>query len=422
VEISKTDGLRRWMNIVHMWKFDYLNGGGGAIVMFRLHEKLRAMGVDSHILCEKRSVKSEYVAQLPGPSRRERLLEKITSRRGLNDIHRLNRKKIQSTPEYQNADLIHFHGTHSGFINYLSLPSLTRNKPAVFTLHDQWAFTGHCAFSIDCEKWKTGCGRCPYPHVYPPIRRDATGLEWKLKRSAFQKSNLTFISLSSAYTKMATESMVRDKPITEIPNGIDVDTFKPLPKNDCRRALNLPEKTYYILFSALNQKEFRKGGDLLFKALQQLPDSVKAAAVLLTIGSGGGAFAEKLDLPAVDFGFVVNDRLKVAIYSAADIFVFPSRGETFGMVALESLACKTPVVAFGVGGVPDVVRHGETGLLAPPEDTKVFSAHMAELLQNEILRQGTAERGREMVEAEFSLDLQVQRHRQLYQRILGVST
>jgi glycosyltransferase involved in cell wall biosynthesis len=406
------------MNILHLWKFDYLYGGGGAIVMYRLHKKLRTMGVDSNILCEKRSMASENIKTIPGLNRLEKILAKATSRLGLNDVHRLNNGRIQSTSAYRNADLIHFHGTHSGFINYLSLPRLTLNKPSVFTLHDQWAFTGHCAFSIDCEKWKTGCGRCPYPDVHPPIKRDATALEWKLKNRIFRNSNITFISLSSAYTKMAGESLIRGNPIKEIPNGVDVEIFKPLKKEECRRVLNLPENKHFILFSALNQTDHRKGGDLLYKAMKQLPKSWKAKTILLAMGSDGGGFAENLDIPCIDFGFINSEQLKVVIYSAADIFVFPSRGETFGLVGIESLACKTPVVAFSVGGIPDVVRDGETGLLAPQGNADKFSEKIVELLRSKTLRQEMAENGRKMVEKEFNIDLQAQRHVLLYKHVI----
>jgi hypothetical protein len=69
---------------------------------------------------------------------------------------------IAQHPFYQEADVLHFHNLHGGYFNYLFLPYLTRNKPAVYTLHDMWGFTGHCSYSFDCNRWQKGCGSCPY--------------------------------------------------------------------------------------------------------------------------------------------------------------------------------------------------------------------------------------------------------------------
>lgn len=322
------------------------------------------------------------------------------------------------TDAYKRADVIHLHGTHGGFINYRQLPQLTAGKASVFTVHDQWAFTGHCGFSFSCEKWKTGCGACPFLNSYPTVKRDATAWEWKMKQKAFGNTNLTFITLSSEYTRMAAESMIKNFPIKEIPNGIDTEEFRPLDKKECRSVLGIPQNKRVLMFSALSQKDKRKGGDLLYKSLNTLPNSTKKQIVLLTMGRRGGALAEQLGIEGVDLGFITSERLKVVAYSAADIFLFPSRGETFGLVALESLACETPVVAFAVGGIPDVVRQDQTGLLAPGDDTKIFSENIQKLLNNNELRTKLGKNGRATAENDFHLDLQAERHLDLYSELL----
>ena len=186
------------MKVLQLWKSDGpTRGGGGAGSMYRLHSNLRKAGIDSKILCEIKTTTSPHVSTIQRGSRLESLLKRVTARLGLNDIHRVSSFGIKRHEAYLEADVLNFHGIHSGFINYLALPSLTKGKPAVFTLRDMWCLTGHCAISYDCERWQIGCGSCPYLDAYPPVRRDATHIEWKLKDWAYSHSSLTIVALSN---------------------------------------------------------------------------------------------------------------------------------------------------------------------------------------------------------------------------------
>ena len=102
---------------------------------------------------------------------------------GLNYLEYLGSFEIKKHPFYEKADVINLHNLHGATFNYLALAPLTHDKPAIWTLHDMWSFTGHCSYSYDCERWKLGCGNCPYPKIYPAIKKDNTNLEWKLKNS-----------------------------------------------------------------------------------------------------------------------------------------------------------------------------------------------------------------------------------------------
>lgn len=347
----------------------------------------------------------------------ETFSKKITRQLGLNDIYYLNSFKVKQTEVYKEADILHFHGTH-GYFNYLAIPGLTALKPAVFTLHDIWPFTGHCAISYDCDRWKIGCGHCPYPDAHPPIKRDNTRLEWKMKDWVYRHSNLTIVALASEIKKQAQQSMLKRFPIYQIPNGVDVHVYEPLDKNQCRSLLGLPPDKYIIMFAALELNQFNKGGDLLLKALQKLPETLKQEMILLTIGNSGETLAQTIDIPVHNLGYVRNDRLKAISYSAADLFVSPTRAEAFGLVLLESMACGTPVVSFGVGGVFDLVRPGLTGYLAEVENADDLSYGIVELLKNEPLRHKMGEYCRQITIEEYSQEFVVQQHIDLYQSVL----
>ena len=405
--------------LVHM--SDFKRGGGGAIAMHRLHQGLKNAGIDSKILCATKTLDSPDSVAIPRPSAFENLLGKFTSRLGLGSVHRIGSFGITKNRAYLEADVLNLHGFRSAF-NYLALPALTRDKPCVFTLQDIWPFTGHCAVSYDCDRWKTGCGLCPYLDAPPPIRRDGTHLEWKLKNWAYSRSNLAIVALCGQVTEWAKDSMLGHLPIYQIPSGVDTDVYEPLDRQQCRSLLGIPPSKKVLMFSALDMSQHWKGGDLLMKALHDLPDSLKSDTVLLLLGDKGGAVAQSAGIPTFSLGYVSNDRLKALAYSAADLFVSPSRAEAFGLVTLESLACGTPVVSFGVGGALELVQTGRTGYLAELENARDLRDGIVQLLEDESLRRAMGRRGREMVLEEYNMELYVQRYVDLYRQLLETGT
>ena len=175
------------------------------------------------------------------------------------------------------------------------------------------------------------------------------------------------------------------------------------------------------MFAAVQLNDFRKGGDLLLKALQSLPKSLKTETVLLLIGKAGEMaemITETTGMQVFNLGYISDDRCKAICYSAADLFLFPTRAEAFGNVALESIACGTPVVSFKIGGVPDQVRPGITGYLATPEDTEDFCKGIIQLLEDESLRNYMSQQCRAIALQEFRLEICAQRHIELYSKLL----
>jgi glycosyltransferase involved in cell wall biosynthesis len=405
------------MNILHLNQSDL--AGGAAIAGYRLHQGLLSQGVDSHLLVGKVKTSSDRVAAVPRKLRLENQLSRITRQLGLNYLNHLSSFDIPQHHSYQQAELFNFHNLHNGYFNYLAIPSLTETKPAIFTLHDMWSFTGDCAYSYDCTRWKTGCGKCPYPHTYPAIKRDNTRLEWKLKDWAYSRSNLTIVTLSRWLAKQAQQSLLNRFPIHHIPYGIDTEAYQPLDCQDCRSLLGIPLGKNVLMFGAASLQDPRKGGDLLLDALSNLPNSLKTETVLLTIGSGGEAIAETVGIPTLNLDYVASDRLKSLAYSAADLFLFPTRADNLPLVLQESMACGTPMVSFQIGGIPDLVRPGITGYLAAPEDAQDFSQGIVQLLEDKRLKEPMGENCRAIALEEYPLELQAKRYIELYSQVLG---
>ncbi len=404
------------MKILHVNQSDI--SGGAAIASYRLHQGLLAQGIDSKILAGNAKTDCDRIASVPRKPRLENLLNRLTRYSGLNDINLFSSFDIPNHKFYQDADILNFHNLHTGYFNYLAISKLTKTKPAIFTLHDMWSFTGHCAYSYDCDRWKIGCGKCPYPDTYPAIYRDNTRIEWKLKNWIYSKSNLTIITLSHWLTKQAKASMLSRFPIHHIPNGIDTDAYQPLDRRLCKAVLDIPQDKRVLLFGAESLKDKRKGGDLLLNALQQLPQSLKAEIMLLTFGNGSEAITAELGIPTINLGYISSDRIKSIAYSAADLFIFPTRADNLPLVLQESMACGTPIVSFDIGGVPDLVRPMVTGYLAKPEDAQDFCDGIVTLLEDDQLRQTMSANCRAIAITEYSLKLQAERYIKLYQQIL----
>jgi glycosyltransferase involved in cell wall biosynthesis len=307
---------------------------------------------------------------------------------------------------------------YGNFFSYLALPRLTQHKPTVFTLHDMWTMTGHCAFNLGCERWRRGCGRCPHLDTMPAVRRDATHVEWLLKQWTYSRSQLVVVAPSAWMATLARDSIMGRFPVHHIPNGVDTDVYTPLDPVECRVLLGIsPEKTV-LMFSAHDLRDRRKGGDLLLQAVSLLPRTVASRLVLLLVGNAPHGLPVR-DIQVVPVGHVMQDRFKAICYSAADLFVFPTRWDNMPLTLLESLACGTPVVSFKVGGVPEIVRPGVTGALAEPENVEDLAAQVLALIENEALRERMRKKCRAVALAEYRLEQQVERCITLYRNVVA---
>jgi glycosyltransferase involved in cell wall biosynthesis len=216
----------------------------------------------------------------------------------------------------------------------------------------------------------------------------------------------------------AGQSMMRRFPIHRIPHGIDVEVYQPQDSQLCRSLLGIPAEKRVLLIVVDDLRRYLKGGDLLISALQQLPASLRSRTMLLTIGVGGEALSKAANIPTLNLGYFDNDRLKTICYSAADVFVLPTRAENFALVLLESIACGTPMVSFDVGGVSDLVRPGITGYLAQLENAGDLCAGIVQLLEDDALRNAMSKNCRTIATKEYSLELQVERYAELYRQTL----
>lgn len=251
-------------------------------------------------------------------------------------------------------DVIHLHNLHGWYLNIPMLFAFLRDSkiPVVWTLHDCWSFTGGCAqFQFcGCQRWKTGCGNCTQLSRYPIASRcDRTAQMWHLKRAWFQKlEHMTIVAPSQWLAALVETSFLQEYPLQVICNGIDLDVFRPTPGN-FKEKYNCGDK-YVILGVALDWSE-RKGLDV-FCALAEHLDTEKYQLVLVGTNE---RIERSLPQSILSIRCSYDQRELAEIYTAADVFVNPTREDTYPTVNMEALACGTPVVTFCAGGSPEIV-------------------------------------------------------------------
>ncbi len=408
------------MNIVHINTTD--TEGGAARAAFRLHKGILDAGHTSRMLVSYKTGGSQDVAPLVSgvrkmlPNRLVILLEEYLSLQYIIPWSR----GLFDHPYIQSADIVNLHNVHGNYFSPLILPTLTRNYPIVWTLHDMWPLTGHCGYSYDCARWKTGCGACPSLNDYPPLRKDTTGFLWKIKDRVYRRSRLTVVCPSQWLAKTAQESPLLGRfPVHHVPYGVDLKIFRPLRKEMARELLGLPQKTPLLLFAAAYASERRKGADFLRDALHILLQQGFCDIGLITLGIGSESLRFPSEIQQWSLGNLMDETSVAAVYSAADLLVSPSLADNLPNTILESLACGTPVVAFNTGGVAEIVRSMETGYLATYQDANDLATGIQLLLRKSELRARMSRNCREVAEREYSLELQARRYLELYAALIA---
>jgi glycosyltransferase involved in cell wall biosynthesis len=254
-------------------------------------------------------------------------------------------------------DVIHLHNIHGYYLNIKILFDYlkTSGKPVVWTLHDCWSFTGHCAhFSYaQCDRWIRGCHDCPQRKSYPASAFiDNSKRNYLVKKELFTSlENMTIVTPSQWLADLVAQSFLAKFPVRIIHNGIDTDVFKPVASQLVRDKFKLGDK--FIILGVASIWGQRKGLNHFMELSKMIDDD----CVIVLVGLNEKQMA---GLPPNIIGIkrTANINELAQIYSAADVFVNPSVEETFGLVTAEALACGTPAIVFDSTPGEEIVVDG----------------------------------------------------------------
>lgn len=261
---------------------------------------------------------------------------------------------IKKVEEYD-PDIIHLHNIHGYYVNIEILFNYLKraNKKVIWTLHDCWTFTGHCAYFdyVGCSKWKNECNKCPQKREYPnSLLIDNSEWNFNKKKDIFSGIKyLTIVTPSKWLAKLVKESYLSEYKIQVINNGIDLEIFKPT-ESDFRRKYGLEDK--FIILGVANVWDRRKGLKYLIEISERLDDRYKVVVVGINENR-----KEKLPKNIIAIPKTNNVKELVKIYSAADIFVNPTLEDNFPTTNLEAISCGTMVITFNTGGSVESVNN-----------------------------------------------------------------
>jgi glycosyltransferase involved in cell wall biosynthesis len=279
---------------------------------------------------------------------------------------------ILKHPEVQNADVVNLHWVNKGFLSFESLMNLVGSgKKIVWTCHDVWPFTGGCYHPRGCNHFTQGCGNCHY--LKKPGSDDLSSWVFKRKQSIWGQGQIEFITPSRWLSDTAIHSSMLQCPsekITVIPNGVDVNFFRvpnSTEREASRKAFGIVEDDFVLMFSAANLTNRAKGFIEFLEVCNKLVESrIKVRAVVI----GEKRDQEFTTSVQLDFLGFVSDSAKLrSAYWATDMYVTTSHEENLPTTIMESLSCGVPVSAFSVGGIPEMILSGETGILVDPLNT-----------------------------------------------------
>lgn len=405
------------------------SGGGAAIATYRLHCGLRSIGIDSNMMVMRKSLNDPSVI---GADPSSLILKSI--------VHFARRRDWQVTqqcitrgnqffsparcPDFLaekvrelNPDLLHLFWVNSGFMRIETLPKFKR--PLVWTLHDMWPFTGGCHYDGGCGRFKLSCGSCPV--LESGTKHDLSWSIFNRKLKSWQGVPVVVVATSHWLADMARASLLfRDRRIEVIPNGLDTEKYRPFDKEFAREVYGFPRDKRLILFSAFSATtDKRKGGQFLLPALQELAQThLGKEAELVILGASRPQDAPALGMKVHYMGHFHDEISQALLYSAVDVTVAPSMQENLSNAVMESLSCGTPVVAFNIGGMPDMVEHRASGYLAKPFASGDLMDGLIWTLEDSIRHSALSRRARASVLERYTLEKVANRYRELYQGVL----
>lgn len=338
------------------------------------------------------------------------ILESVEKEQSIHNIFSITTPTLLTLPEYKEADIVHFHMFHNTKLSLYGLKKIATEKKVIISIHDPWFLTGRCVHFYDCNKWKTGCKDCQNLKNLFVLDEDNCSQLWNLKKYVFDNIDIDLVCSSDWMTDMAkaTPILKNQTHYHKIPLGIDYKKFSSISYKDARKKLNIADDEIVLFFRA--QNEF-KGTPYIVEAMKMLNTNKKIT--LLTCDNKDLINDLKDQYKVIELG-PIKDEEMICAMNACDIFLMPSVGESFGMMAVEAMACAKPVIVFNNSALPSVTHAPECGYLVKNKDSKDLMEAIKYLSENEKERVMRGKLSKKIVQEEYTIEEYNSKLKELY--------
>lgn len=315
----------------------------------------------------------------------------------------------------KHIDVVHLHNAHGNFLGIRDIQAIADICPLIWTIHDFWPLTGHCTSPTNCpDYWKTGCTCCPQLNNYPPIRKDIAHKLWKEKCHAFSHPNIHYVVPSHWMLEQTQNSHLRNASLSFIPNSLNPSDWYNYNKSELRKKYQIPDNKRILSFVAADPTKKTKGMHLLLEALHKLTNPEKYFLLI----AGQESNLEQLKQAGFSyrhFGYLSEQKEMNEFYALADILVNPSIYETFGLVNIEAMASGTPVIAFSVCAMEEIITP-ECGWCIKTGNIPLLTQTIQMAFESDLSQMGQS--ARKQVESNFSELQMLHEYENLYKKVV----
>lgn len=413
------------MKVIHLSYSDLV--GGAARATYRIHQALRKKNIDSRIWVNE-LFSEDWTVE--GPLNK---IEKVFIKLRPRIIKYLLTKTLKTqnpiihSPSVlpsrwiklinsSDADIVHLHWIQGEMLSISDIAKI--KKPIVWSPQDMWIFSGAEHYTND-YRWRDGYRGENRPSYESGF--DLNRWTWQRKKK-YWKRPIQIVAASGWLANCIGKSvLMSDWPVSIVPNTIDTDYWKPIDKKFARKQLDLPLDSPLVLFGAIGgSKDPRKGFDLMIKSLKHLRgDQSLKGLELVVFGQNKPKIPANLGFPVHYMGHLYDDLSLRVLYSSVDVVLIPSRQDNLPNIGLEAHSCSTPVVAFRIGGLEDIVKHKYSGYLAKAFDIVDFANGIIWTLKKQKTQQ-LGNKAREIAVSKFSEEVIASAYIRIYKKVLKI--
>ena len=406
------------LSILHLSAANSKTGAG--IACLNIHNELLRQGIDSKVLFLKdNGYQAEGIFYFDD-TLKNKIIQKLLTFVDRGILFKYVKRKAQlfsanifgidlsSHALVKKADIIHLHWINHGFVSINSFSKI--HKPLLFTMQDNWLFTGGCHHFFNCRGFEKACGQCPT--LNSSHQMDVSYQVLTRKKEIFNRLNYQLGAISHWMKNAAQSSILfKDKEINVIPSAIDVDFFYLKDSIVCRKEFGLSRTDKIVLIGAQEINSPYKGIGLAIEALEKF---TAFSLTIVTFGNGEIIINNPLH-KVINFGFIGSKEKMASLYAASELFFAPSLAEGFGMAVAEAQACGTPVLAFQNTGPEDIVQHQISGYLALYANSSDLFAGLNYCLHTEFDYMKFSANAR----SKFSIAKTVESYKKIYFKIIN---